>query len=253
MRLNDLMNRLNQSYPPNVASSWDNVGVLLNTHDDINNVLIALDVTHGVIDEAIELGVDTIITHHPIIFSPLKQIDHQAVTGSILIRSIQNNLNLIAIHTNYDVSKEGMTEALAKHFTSSSVHGLIEDKPGYYLGFKYENKLTLEEFEAHLEQLSLQPLRKINHQDQIKFVCVIPGSGSSYITTLQDCDAIITSDITYHKALDATMLSSVIYDIGHDIERFMVHHLKSKIKEWFPTLETHSSQEHRNPYTNKKE
>ena len=96
-----------QKYFPNEAAlSWDNVGLLCGRMDkDIQKVYVALDATMDVIDEAVRVGADLLLTHHPIIFSSIKRIEENDYIGERLLRMAENHITCYAMHTNYDVKR----------------------------------------------------------------------------------------------------------------------------------------------------
>ena len=107
----DIIKLLEVVAPPEYALDWDNSGLLTgNRKKDIRTIVIGLDATDELCDEAIRINADMLITHHPMIFSPLKSITEDTALGSRLIRLIKNDIVCYAMHTNYD-TKGGM----AKH------------------------------------------------------------------------------------------------------------------------------------------
>lgn len=109
MLCRDVMNVIEKEYPLNYALSWDNVGLLVGRDDkEVKKIYIALDATDEVIDEAVKNGADMLITHHPMIFSPIKKIHNLDFVGGRILKLIQNDISYYAMHTNYDVL--GMAE-----------------------------------------------------------------------------------------------------------------------------------------------
>ena len=105
---------MDQIAPRHLAESWDNVGLLLGDENKmVQNILVALEVTDDVINEAIEKNVDLIITHHPLIFKPLKQINSNDPISQMVLKLIQHNINLFTAHTNLDISEVGTCHYLA--------------------------------------------------------------------------------------------------------------------------------------------
>lgn len=101
--------------PTYLAESWDNVGLLIGDENKmIENILVTLDVTPEVIEEAIEKNIDLIIAHHPLLFKPLKKVTAKDPIGAMVIKMIQNDIQLYAAHTNLDVSREGTCYYLAE-------------------------------------------------------------------------------------------------------------------------------------------
>ena len=126
--ISKILKIIDQLAPFDTASSWDNSGLLLGGESKtVDRILIALDITEGVIDEAIEDGFDLIITHHPLIFSPLKHITLEDRIGKLLFRLIQNDIAVIAAHTNLDKSSVGINAFLAEQYGLESVHSLITE------------------------------------------------------------------------------------------------------------------------------
>ncbi len=113
MRVYEIFNILDQITPFFLQESFDNSGIQFADLDkEINKVLISLDVTQEVLEEAIKNKINLIITHHPLIFSPVKKISKQ--NNPILFRVITNNINLISVHTNFDIAENGLNDYLAK-------------------------------------------------------------------------------------------------------------------------------------------
>lgn len=110
----DIVNKLEELAPKHLAYDWDNVGLLVGDHTQIiNKVLISLDASQSVIEEAIKKNVDLIITHHPMIFKGIKQINTSSIMGEKVIKLIKNNISLYTAHTNLDAANSGVSDILA--------------------------------------------------------------------------------------------------------------------------------------------
>ena len=106
MNSQELFTLLQKFYPNDAAVSWDNVGLLCGRKDkEIKKVYIGLDATTRVIDDAIRVEADLILTHHPIIFSGMKRIVEGDFIGERLIKMIENHISCYAMHTNYDIKR----------------------------------------------------------------------------------------------------------------------------------------------------
>lgn len=111
----DLIKKIEMVYPKWLAESYDNVGLLLGDYnEDIKGVLACLEVNSNVVDEAVRLGCNMIISHHPLIFTPLKNLIFDDYISSIIVRCIKNDISLYALHTNFDNANGGMNDILAK-------------------------------------------------------------------------------------------------------------------------------------------
>lgn len=133
MNIKTLLHTLNQHVPFDSAESWDNVGLLIgNTEDHVEGILTTLDCTIDVVNEAIEKQCNTIIAHHPLIFKGVKSIIANQGYGSILYALIQNNINLIALHTNLDVHPRGVNAMLAERIGMNAPEFLNVNMKSYY-------------------------------------------------------------------------------------------------------------------------
>lgn len=111
MKLNDLIKKIENKYPLNLAYDWDNVGLIVGDFDsDIKKVLVTLEANEKVINEAIENNVDLIVTHHPFIFKKMKKINTRDLKGKLIHKLIKNNINLYSMHTNFDIAYDGLND-----------------------------------------------------------------------------------------------------------------------------------------------
>ena len=108
MKCSEVMAKLEELSPRSFAESWDNVGLLVGSRDkEVESVMIALDATDAVIDQAVLAGADMLLTHHPMIFSAMKRITAENFTGKRIIKLIANDISYYACHTNFDVMGMG--------------------------------------------------------------------------------------------------------------------------------------------------
>ncbi len=126
------INNYIEAWAPSLTKlDYDNVGVLFGSPDHtVNKILLSLDLTPEVVDEAVQKGCDLILTHHPIIFRGIKSINPETLQGKSLYLAIQNDIALIAAHTNLDAAKGGVSYALAEMLGLRELAFLSED---YYL------------------------------------------------------------------------------------------------------------------------
>ncbi len=115
MRLSEIINCLENRFPKYNAESWDNVGFMIgNKEREIQKIQISLDVTMKVIDNAVEKGVDLIISHHPFIFSPVKDINSDSLMGRKILKLIENKIAVYSLHTNLDATIAGLNDLVGK-------------------------------------------------------------------------------------------------------------------------------------------
>ncbi len=115
MKLNKLIEILEFFYPTDLAESWDNVGLQIgDERSTINRVMTTLEITPEVIDEAIERGADIIVCHHPIIFKPISNLNFKSPQSRMIAKLIKSNIAVYVMHTNVDISSNGMNDWLAQ-------------------------------------------------------------------------------------------------------------------------------------------
>jgi len=120
---------LEEIAPSYLASDWDNSGPQVDLNQEkIERVLIGLDPTIELINQGIKKEADLLITHHPLIFSELKKLDSNSLTGSKILTLIQNDLGLLSIHTSFDRSAKGLSLGLAKRLQLTSTEPLESSK-----------------------------------------------------------------------------------------------------------------------------
>lgn len=128
MKCQDMMVQFEKQFPPAAAESWDNVGLLLGRRDkEIKTVYAALDATDEVVEAAISCNADLLLTHHPLIFSPLKRINTDDFISRRVIALLKNDISYYAMHTNYDVCR--MSKLAAEYLSMNESQVLIERAP----------------------------------------------------------------------------------------------------------------------------
>lgn len=223
MTVENILNLLNKKYPFEIAEDWDNVGLILGEKTSgVNKILIALETTLEVIDYAANNNFDLIITHHPMIFHPIKRLEKDDVIGYKLIKAIQNSINVIAMHTNLDSATDGLNEyVLEKLDLDFRYVDYDKCKNRPYRIVSLENKKSVFDIAENIKRALNVSHLKIVHNPYynelyVQKIAIITGSGSSFIPELQnDVDLIITGDISHHSALDAMEKGVNLIDFGH--------------------------------------
>ncbi|SCX91725.1 Nif3-like dinuclear metal center hexameric protein [Alkaliphilus peptidifermentans] len=115
IKLKKLTDILEALAPTNNALSWDNVGLQVGDNNSwVSKILVCLDVNEKILDEAIEKGCQVIVSHHPLIFKPMKSILNNDIRGKIIIKAIKNNISIYASHTNMDIANGGLNDFIAQ-------------------------------------------------------------------------------------------------------------------------------------------
>ncbi|MCA6073297.1 Nif3-like dinuclear metal center hexameric protein [Fulvivirga sedimenti] len=181
MKIKDIIQHLEQIAPPSYQESYDNSGLLTGSpSDEVSGILVTLDVTEAVVDESVAKGCNLIIAHHPIIFTGLKKLTGANYVERTVIKAIQNNIAIYAIHTNLDNVRWGVNNKIADKL------GLINRKvlaPKEGLLMKLETYVPNAQKKAVLEALFEAGAGKIGQYDecsfQIKGVGTFRGSSAS--------------------------------------------------------------------------
>ena len=234
--IKDIIEFLEDKFPPSLAYDWDNVGLQIgDVNQEVRNIMVALDATTAVIDEAIANNVDFIITHHPFIFSGLKRIDFGLPIGKNIQKLVKNDIAIYSMHTNYDIAPSGMNDVLAEKIGLQNVQpfAMIDDVHGLGRIGELASEVGLIEFSDKIKHYYLQEeVCEIKTVDcgsdvAIKKVAVIGGSGGKYIHEAKAvaADVLVTGDVTYHTAIDAVAMGLHLIDIGHFAEVVIEEHV----------------------------
>jgi dinuclear metal center YbgI/SA1388 family protein len=121
----DISKYMNEIAPLSLAEEWDNAGLMIGGKSDtVKKIMVCLDVTSKVVKEAVEKNVDLIVSHHPLLFKPLKRILKDEFKGKILYELIKNNIAVYSAHTNLDVSDGGLNQYLAEYIGLKRIQNL---------------------------------------------------------------------------------------------------------------------------------
>lgn len=220
VKVMQVIEKLQKLAPDELAQGWDNIGLQVGSaHHQVSKILLALDATTSVIEEAIHIGADMIITHHPMIFNPIKKVTKDEPTGRNLYKLIQNNINLYVMHTNLDAAFGGTNDVLGELVGLGNIEGLShnENEPG--IGRIGDIETTTIAHLAHKlkEALNISHVKIVGQPDQkVEKVAVCTGSGMSFLKdAIGKADVFITGDVKFHEAQDALDHHIGIIDVGH--------------------------------------
>ena len=247
MLCREIMQVIEAAYPREAALDFDNVGLLAGRAEkEVERVYIALDATDAGIDRAAEAGADMLITHHPLIFSPLKKITDEDFISRRIVKLIQNDISYYAMHTNYDVL--GMAELSEKilGIQDTEVLDVTMEKEGKPEGIgrvgKLEKPMTLEECCVYVKhKLNLGSLKVFGDMSaEVSRLAISPGSGKTAVPAAlaKGADVLVTGDIGHHDGLDAVEQGLAIIDAGHyGTEYIFIDAMKHFLEEKLPVLE----------------
>ena len=242
MKVKDIISVIEEFAPLSVQESWDNSGLCVGSpDDDVTSVLLGLDCTPALVDEAVAFGADMIVTHHPLIFKGVRKISPEDQTGEAIIKAIRAGISIYAAHTSADKVLAGVSGAMAERLGLKNVRILDEDGDCTGLGTvgEFEVPMTSEEAVAFVkERFGLKVLKASKPVDgKIERVAMCGGSGGSLIGEAMKSGAqlYISGDISYHNFFTGPHF--MIMDIGHyESEIEIVDILFSLIRKKFPTF-----------------
>jgi len=253
MLCKNIIKMIEEKYARTYAMSWDNVGLLAGRSDkEVKKIYVALDATDDVVDAAVEMGADMLVTHHPLIMSGLKKVTDGDFIGNRLIRLIQSDISCYAMHTNYDVI--GMADLSAEKlaFTNAQVlevTGVFEEERVEGIGriADCSEQMTLRQCcEKVKEAFSLDSVKVFGDmKKKISRIAICPGSGKSVISTAlqKGADVLVTGDIGHHDGIDAVAQNLAIIDAGHyGLEHIFIRDMVEYLYEHLSDIEVEGAE-----------
>lgn len=233
---------LNDIAAPQSAEPWDNCGFQLRTgRTAYEKILVCLEVTKAVIEEAKQVGADLILAHHPMIFSSIRNVDDNNITGNYLIELIRAGISVFAIHTSFDKAAEGNNRYLARLLDLCDTEDMRTGPGPYdYMGCTgiFSREITLRQaVRIVCDALSLKEsdIRVVGVPDgKVKHVALCTGAGAEFIAQMPQlgCDLYITGDVKYHDAQKAKELGLALIDAGHyGTEAIFTENAAAQLKE----------------------
>lgn len=253
---------LDQLAPFSLAEEWDNVGLLAGTPDaPITSILLGLDPTIKLLDEAIALGANTIITHHPLIFHPLASILTTTPTGIFLEKALTHKINIISCHTNLDNTANGVSDALA---WALGLTNLAPLRPGAIAGtgagrigvfaHPFPAPVFMDKLLQTLQVETIQVAGTL--PEQIKTMALCGGSGSELAETARamGADLYLSAEIKHSTARWAEDCGFCVIDGTHyGTEQPAMPFLQGKLQTLAAThnwpLEIFLTQTEKHPFT----
>ena len=239
--VNDILAALEAIAPARLAEDWDNVGLQIGSRQwPATHVLTALDPTPNVIREVRRRKGDVLVTHHPLIFSPIRTLDLDTPQGVVLQELIANQIAVITAHTNLDSVQGGVNDVLAALLTLEEVTVLQPADPTDLSGLgrlgNLEMPITLGDLATMLKtRLGLTAVRYAGNPElTARRVALCSGSGSSMIEAFikSGADVFITGDVRYHDAREIEFHGRGVIDIGHfESEHIVLESLATQLTD----------------------
>ena len=222
----DFLTILQQITPESLAEEWDNVGLLVgDPHQPVHRVLLALDPTCALIHQAAADRYDLVVTHHPVIFRPLKAVRTDTPSGRFIAAATRDRISVIACHTNLDSIQGGVSDHLAQALGLTDSRPLVPARQGCDLDCglgrigAYATPIDAETFLARLRQACTPPwiLEAGPRPERVTTVAVCGGSCSDLAETVlnQGADVFVTAEVKHSVACWAADAGLWLLDAGH--------------------------------------
>lgn len=230
----DIYRFIDSFAPFDTQENWDNSGLLVGAYDaEVQKIGVALEVTSEVLNSAAEQGIDLIVTHHPVIFHPVKAV----LRGTVLWEAIRRGLNIICCHTPLDKAEGGVNDTLARLLDFQQIGC---DDSGFLRTGIFDGIPARELADRVRVKLHADALRCCGMNRRIDRAAVCSGAGASLLADAKalGCDALITGDAGHHDFLDAEEMGLTLIAAGHyETETIIAPVLRDKILKAFPALD----------------
>ena len=251
----DILKYVETLAPTYMKMDWDNVGLLCGSRETpVTKVLVALDPFEGVCREAAEWGAELIVTHHPIIFDPLKSVTEETTVGRSIMTLCRHGISAVNAHTNLDCAPDGVNDVLARTLGLESIRiitpsGVTEE--GREWGLLRMGTVPEQSLDAFLATvkaaLHCPGLRYAQGGKSVHRVAVGGGACADGMAEAlaAGCDTFVTADVKYNQFWDAADFGLNLIDAGHFYtENPVCGYLAEKLRAAFPAVSVEISQSH---------
>ncbi len=239
-KVKDIINYITSIYPLEDSMSFDNgiTGLQFgDANSNVSKVMITLDITNKVLEDALEKGCDMIICHHPFMFNPLKNLNYNSVFGKKLIKVLSNKINIAAFHTCFDCGKDGMNDRLAKILGFTDVYQTTDIQKDALLRVGYVKEISAIDFAKYVKKTLQEESVKLigDYNRTIKKVGIIGGSGAIdwQSAMYEGCDCFITGEVHHNNAIDIVDNNFLVIEVSHFAESFYKESLCKELKDKF--------------------
>ncbi len=249
MLIRDFTDAIEEVAPLSLQESYDNAGLIIGDRDAVcNGILLCVDVTPAIVQEAAAKGCNLIVAHHPLIFRGLKQLTGDTLGQIAVMEAVRKGIAVYAAHTNLDTADEGVNFTLARMLGLTDVERL--DTPPGVVG-DFPQPLTSSEIVRLVKSVCGSPVTRCTTPPDahIRRMALCGGSGASLIDAAvrAGAEAFLTSDVKYHDFADNAGRIFIV-DIGHfeseKCTKQIFHHILSKK---FPNFALYYSETEKNP------
>ncbi len=257
IRLSEIITELERFAPPELKEPWDNVGLMVGDETQIiERVFVCLDLTTENLRRALDFDADLIVSHHPLIFTPLRSVTENDPVSSIIRTAIRNNISIYSMHTNFDKTDGGMNDLLAQKIGLENIRPFTNEEcvDGQGNSFSPIGRVGTLEFPMTLEDFARQVKAVLgcaalkysgDLSEDVETVALCSGSGGRegmYAAYHSGADVYLTADLKHDIAQTAYELGLNMIDAGHfETENIICEFLEEFFGAHFPELEVKKS------------
>ncbi len=242
MKIIDIYNFMDSAAPYDTQMPWDNSGLMTGRFDgEVSGIMLALDCTNDVIEQARKQKCNLILVHHPLIFNPIKSVQG----GTPVYNAVKNEIAVLSAHTNLDMAKGGVNDALC------SVLGIMNVEPLYAEGTPIMRMGTINEcsagmFASFVSEKLNNSVKFYNCGRAVNKVAVCGGAAGEYVRYAYDagCDTFVTGEAKHHEYLEAEAAGINLVVAGHfSTENPVIDVLKRELTRAFPEMSIYVAQQ----------
>ena len=232
MVVKDVYEFLNKIAPFNSAAEFDNVGLLIGSMEkEVEKILVCLDLSTDVLNQAKNEKIDLIVSHHPVIFKNVKQI----LEKDLIYDVVKSEISVICAHTNLDIAKDGVSNCLAESLDLFEIE-ILKDSENFGRIGKLKEELSCDEFIKKVSKNLKTTIKAVRTTKKIKKVAVVSGAGENFLElAIKNCaDAFVTGESRHHILIEAREKNFCLIDAGHfATEKIVCEKLKKILQREF--------------------
>ncbi|MCI8609342.1 MAG: Nif3-like dinuclear metal center hexameric protein [Firmicutes bacterium] len=240
MRICEIVKGIEEYFPLSSQENWDNSGFQVKLgNPDVQEILVALEITEEVIDEAARQGIKLIITHHPLLFGSLRQIDQSDMVGNYVCRLVQAGISVYSTHTPFDKCAGGNNDYLGRLLHLKDIRPIAGEETGICREGLIDGACTVREYVLQIEKWLRLPRNQFrftgNPEAVVEKVGLCTGAGAEFLeqARVAGCDLFITGDVKYHTAQAARETGMNLLDLGHFGTEYI---FMENMREWLQRL-----------------
>jgi len=248
VKVKEVIDTLERFAPLPLQESYDNAGLQVGlTEAEVSGVLLCLDVTEEVMREAVELGCNLVVSHHPVLFRGLKQITDSTQVQRVVRMAIQNDISVYSAHTNLDKAEDGVNYCMAERLGLVDVTPIGDCGVMGYLSAPMDSRFFLDLVKDVFQCRCLMHNEPLSRP--IQSVALCGGAGGFLLDEAlkQEADAFLTGEMHYHMYMGHEQKIQIC-TLGHyESEQYTIELLERLLADDFPHMPLYKTEQNTNP------